>query len=70
MAVRCNKPGQLQKDGKRYATGIRSIVGMEWNFQDGNLFALSMDAMISSARGPIYILLGKAHCFLRKNSSV
>ena len=35
-----NKIGQLQKDGKRYATGIRSLVAMEWNFQDGNLFAV------------------------------
>ena len=35
-----NKPGQYQKDGKRYATGIRSIVGMDWNTEDGNLFAL------------------------------
>lgn len=35
-----NKIGQLQKDGKHYATGIRSIVAMSWNAQDGNLFAL------------------------------
>lgn len=35
-----NKIGQLQKDGKRYATGIRSLVAMEWNFQDNNLFAI------------------------------
>ncbi len=35
-----DKPGQLQKDGYRYATGIRSIVGMEWNSKDNNLYAL------------------------------
>lgn len=35
-----NKVGQMQKDGKRYATGIRSLVAMEWNFEDGNLFAI------------------------------
>jgi glucose/arabinose dehydrogenase/cytochrome c553 len=35
-----NKPGQLQRDGYRYATGIRSIVGMEWNPQVDELFAL------------------------------
>ena len=35
-----NKTGQLQKDGKRYATGIRSLVAMEWNFEDNNLFAI------------------------------
>lgn len=35
-----HRPGQLQKDGYRYATGIRSIVGMEWNPQDNTLYAL------------------------------
>ncbi|OLY93538.1 Glucose/arabinose dehydrogenase, beta-propeller fold [Cnuella takakiae] len=34
------KPNQTIKDGKRYATGIRSIVAMSWNAQDNNLFAL------------------------------
>jgi glucose/arabinose dehydrogenase/mono/diheme cytochrome c family protein len=35
-----NKPGQLQKDGYRYATGIRSIVGMDWNHHDNTLYVL------------------------------
>lgn len=35
-----NKLGQLQKDGYRYATGIRSIVGMDWNQSDNTLYAL------------------------------
>ncbi|WP_414617961.1 PQQ-dependent sugar dehydrogenase [Dyadobacter sp. 32] len=35
-----DKPGQLQKDGKRYATGIRSVVGMDWNHADQTLYAL------------------------------
>ena len=35
-----NKPGQLQTDGYHYATGIRSIVGMEWNHQDNTLYVL------------------------------
>lgn len=35
-----NKPGQLQKDGKRYATGIRSVVAMDWNHSDNTLYAL------------------------------
>jgi glucose/arabinose dehydrogenase len=35
-----NKPGQLQKDGHRYATGIRSIVGIDWNHHDNTLYAL------------------------------
>ncbi|WP_246474309.1 PQQ-dependent sugar dehydrogenase [Arenibacter arenosicollis] len=35
-----NKPGQVQKDGYRYATGIRSVVGMDWNHYDNTLYAL------------------------------
>ena len=35
-----NKTGQTQKDGKRYATGIRSIVGMDWNKQDNSLYVV------------------------------
>jgi glucose/arabinose dehydrogenase/cytochrome c553 len=31
---------QTIKDGKRYATGIRSVVGMTWNPQDNTLYAL------------------------------
>lgn len=34
------KLGQRQSDGKRYATGIRSIVGMEWNTTSDALYAL------------------------------
>lgn len=35
-----NKIGQTIKDGKRYATGIRSVVGMEWNNTDNTLYAV------------------------------
>ncbi len=35
-----DRPGQMQKDGYRYATGIRSIVGMDWNHYDNTLYAL------------------------------
>jgi glucose/arabinose dehydrogenase/mono/diheme cytochrome c family protein len=35
-----NKVGQMQKDGKHYATGIRSLVAMAWNSEDNNLFAI------------------------------
>ena len=35
-----NKPNQRQKDGYRYATGIRSIVAMDWNHADNNLYVL------------------------------
>lgn len=35
-----NKTDQVQADGKRYATGIRSVVGMDWNPVDNTLYAL------------------------------
>jgi len=31
---------QVQADGEKYATGIRSIVAFDWNHKDRNLFAL------------------------------
>lgn len=34
------KIGLTQKDGYKYATGIRSVVGMEWNPQDESLYAV------------------------------
>lgn len=33
-----NKTGQTQKDGVKYATGMRSIVAMDWNEEDDNLY--------------------------------
>lgn len=33
-----NKIGQTQEDGYRYATGIRSVVAMDWNSIDENLY--------------------------------
>ncbi|QJW90006.1 c-type cytochrome [Spirosoma taeanense] len=35
-----NKTGQTQKDGYRFATGLRSVVAMDWNPVDNNLYAL------------------------------
>lgn len=35
-----NKPNQTQRDGYRYASGLRSVVGLEWNKQDNELYAL------------------------------
>lgn len=35
-----NKVGQTQKDGRRYATGLRSVVAMDWNPADQTLYAL------------------------------
>jgi glucose/arabinose dehydrogenase len=31
---------QVQKDGVRISTGIRSVVGMQWNNQDDHLYAV------------------------------
>jgi mono/diheme cytochrome c family protein len=35
-----NKIGQTQKDGYKFATGIRSVVGMAWNNTDDQLYAV------------------------------
>jgi glucose/arabinose dehydrogenase/cytochrome c553 len=35
------KLNQTQKDGTRYATGLRSIVAMDWNKEDKNLYVLN-----------------------------
>ena len=34
------KLNQTQEDGKRYATGIRSVVGMDWNTEEESLYAV------------------------------
>ena len=34
------KTGQTQRDGYRYATGLRSVVGMDWNPANNSLYAL------------------------------
>ena len=33
-------PNQSQEDGVLFATGIRSLVGMDWNSADGNLYTV------------------------------
>ncbi|MEO6188092.1 MAG: c-type cytochrome [Ginsengibacter sp.] len=34
------KPNQFQKDGYKFSTGLRSIVALEWNHEDNNLFTV------------------------------
>lgn len=34
------KEGQTQKDGHKYATGIRSVLGIAWNPMDNHLYAV------------------------------
>lgn len=36
-----DKPNQTQKDGTKYATGLRSIVAMDWNQEDKSLYVLN-----------------------------
>lgn len=35
-----NKTGLTQDDGEKFATGIRSVVGMQWNYADESLYAV------------------------------
>ncbi len=35
-----NKQGQYQKDGKKFASGLRSIVALEWNNKTNNLYTV------------------------------
>ncbi len=35
-----NKPGQLQGDGQKYASGFRSIVALQWNNEDHHLYTV------------------------------
>lgn len=35
-----NKLNQSQSDGERYATGLRSVVGISWNEKDNSLYAV------------------------------
>lgn len=37
---RCDKPDQTYKDGIRYATGLRNVVGLDWNTQNNTLFVM------------------------------
>jgi len=34
------KPGQTQKDGVKYATGLRSVLGITWNPNDNTLYSV------------------------------
>lgn len=35
-----NKKGQFQNDGHKLGTGLRSVVGLDWNNEDDNLYAV------------------------------
>jgi glucose/arabinose dehydrogenase len=37
---RADKPNQTYKDGIRYATGLRNVMGLDWNYQVNELFVI------------------------------
>jgi glucose/arabinose dehydrogenase len=49
-----DKPNQKKSDGRRYATGLRSIVGMTWNEEDNSLYAMNHGRDFLDNRAPLY----------------
>jgi len=49
-----NKLNQSQSDGRRFATGLRSIVAMSWNKEDNSLYALQHGRDYLSNHAPQY----------------
>jgi glucose/arabinose dehydrogenase len=47
-----DKQNQLQSNGVRYATGLRSIVGISWNSVDNSLYAVQHGRDYLSAHAP------------------
>jgi len=37
---KANKPNQTYAEGVRYATGIRNVMGLDWNYQSNELFVM------------------------------
>ena len=37
---KADKPNQHYGDGVRYATGLRNVVGMDWNHENNQLFVM------------------------------
>ena len=63
-----NKTNQTIKDGKRYATGIRSAVAMTWNPIDKHFILFSMAATTCIEPGLPCIQDGKTRYCHPKNS--
>ena len=62
LAVQRRRLDQTEKDGRRYATGIRSLVAMTWNPHVGELYACSTDATTSTGHGRSTSPAGRARC--------
>jgi glucose/arabinose dehydrogenase len=48
------KLNQKKSDGRRFATGLRSIVGMSWNDEDNSLYAINHGRDYLNTRAPQY----------------
>jgi glucose/arabinose dehydrogenase len=48
------KQNQKKSDGRRYATGLRSIVAMSWNEDDNSLYALNHGRDFLDNRAPLF----------------
>lgn len=49
-----NKPNQFQRDGEKFATGLRSIVTVAWNQQDNHLYTMMHGRDYMHATWPQY----------------
>lgn len=49
-----NKPNQFQRDGEKFATGLRSIVTVAWNQQDSHLYTMMHGRDYMHATWPQY----------------
>lgn len=49
-----SKMNQKKSDGRRYATGLRSVVAMTWNEDDNSLYALNHGRDYLNTRAPNY----------------
>jgi glucose/arabinose dehydrogenase len=49
-----DKPNQKKSEGRRYATGLRSIVAMTWNDEDNSLYAMNHGRDFLDNRAPLY----------------
>ena len=62
-----NKLNQTQKDGVRYATGLRDGIGMDWNHATNTLFVVEHGRDDLYRTWPSFIRNGKVPCCHLKN---
>src|SRR5690348_15836930 len=71
-----NKLNQFQKDGQKFATGLRSIVALEWNNQSDNLYTVMHGRDYLHATWAKYfselevtVLLSEEFCLLKEGAN-